>query len=97
MIFLPKQNKPILGDSWLRNKRDWLRWGSRCVLIYYSWLLDHMTYLRQAEKRISVLDFRVAIVSENSCRFVNFLNFPLHLLFSQLEKNHMIQEPTEVN
>ena len=34
--------------------REYLRW-STCVLVYFSWLLDHVIYLNQAEKRIMFL------------------------------------------
>ena len=34
--------------------REYLRW-SKFVLDYFSWLLDHVIYLNQAEKRIIIL------------------------------------------
>ena len=44
-----------------------------------------------------VLDEQSCQVSGHSFHFVNLLSFTKQLLSSQLEINHVIQEPTEVN
>ena len=38
-----------------------------------------------------------AILSENTCHFVNFAHFSKQLLLSQLDINHVTQEPTTKN
>ena len=63
------------------------RW-STCVLVSFSWLLDHVIYLNirrenilckaeqiQKMKLTIVLNEHFVILSENSCEFVNLLSF----------------------
>ena len=62
----------------------------------------------QAEKRITVVTglnttlFSLKMVlgeilSESSCHYVNLLSLQQQLFFSQLEINHMIQQPSETD
>ena len=52
------------------------------------WLLDHVIYLELKKKYI---------LSENSYHFCDFSQLRKQLFLSQLEINHVIQQPTAKN
>jgi hypothetical protein len=82
---------------------DTPRW-STCPLGFFSWLLDHVIYLKLKKKYQFAKLSKFTILTQNDnflylleLSFCEFHQLCKQLFLSQLEINHVIQQATEKN
>ena len=79
-------------------ERNRLLGGLQCPLVFFTWLLDHVIYLKLRKKEIFSLKITTFFTQDHFVlSFCGFAQLSKELFLSQLEINHLIQQLTEEN